>query len=61
MIPFPLYDTGEMVGTVVNVFNNGGQDQLHVMLDSSSKSPSEVRNIKSGTAKSSQLVWIPFV
>ncbi|KAK9706904.1 hypothetical protein RND81_07G159800 [Saponaria officinalis] len=27
-------DTGEAVGTVVNVFNNGGNDLLHVMLES---------------------------
>ena len=48
------------MGTVVNVFDTGGDDLLHVMLDSS-KSPNEVRNQKRDISKSGQFVWIPFV
>ncbi|KAL1220495.1 UDP-N-acetylglucosamine diphosphorylase 1 [Cardamine amara subsp. amara] len=49
-----LKETGQLVGTVANVFDNGGNDLLHVLLDSSM----EVCN---GGAKTNQLVWIPFV
>ncbi|CAH8383580.1 unnamed protein product [Eruca vesicaria subsp. sativa] len=49
-----LKETGQLVGTVANVFDNGGNDLLHVLLDSSM----EVCN---GSAKTNQLVWIPFV
>ncbi|ESQ39789.1 hypothetical protein EUTSA_v10000812mg [Eutrema salsugineum] len=49
-----LKETGQLVGTVANIFDNGGNDLLHVLLDSSM----EVCN---GNAKTNQLVWIPFV
>ncbi|XP_010494824.1 PREDICTED: uncharacterized protein LOC104771905 [Camelina sativa] len=49
-----LKETGQLVGTVANIFDNGGNDLLHVLLDSSM----EVCN---GSAKTNQLVWIPFV
>ncbi|KAI3681067.1 hypothetical protein L6452_35849 [Arctium lappa] len=52
-----LKETGEPVGTVVNVFDNGGSDLLHVKLDSSS----EIID-KNGKLKSeAPLVWVPFV
>ncbi|CAN8245875.1 unnamed protein product [Cochlearia groenlandica] len=46
-----LKETGQLVGTVANIFDNGGNDLLHVLLDSSME----------GSAKTNQLVWIPFV
>ncbi|CAH2046207.1 unnamed protein product [Thlaspi arvense] len=49
-----LKETGQLVGTVANVFDNGGNDLLHVMLDSSME-------VSNGSAKTNQLVWIPFV
>lgn len=49
-----LKETGQLVGTVANVFDNGGNDLLHVLLDSSMEACN-------GTAKTNQLVWIPFV
>uniref|UniRef100_A0A1J3K4H8 Ribosome maturation factor RimM n=1 Tax=Noccaea caerulescens TaxID=107243 RepID=A0A1J3K4H8_NOCCA len=50
-----LKETGQLVGTVDNVFDNGGNDLLHVLLDSSSM------EVCSGNPKTNQLVWIPFV
>ncbi|CAA7014452.1 unnamed protein product [Microthlaspi erraticum] len=50
-----LKETGQLVGTVDNVFDNGGNDLLHVLLDSSM----EVSN--GNNTKTNQLVWIPFV
>ncbi|VVB08154.1 unnamed protein product [Arabis nemorensis] len=49
-----LKETGQLVGTVANVFDNGGNDLLHVLLDSSI-------DVSNGSAKTNQLVWIPFV
>ncbi|XP_010559268.1 PREDICTED: uncharacterized protein LOC104827733 [Tarenaya hassleriana] len=57
-----LKETGQVVGNVSTVYDNGGYDLLHVMLDSS-------MDVKNGSAdtKSSEgsgtgrLVWIPFV
>ncbi|KAF8118569.1 hypothetical protein N665_0004s0050 [Sinapis alba] len=49
-----LKETGQLIGTVANVFDNGGNDLLHVMLDSSMEACN-------GNAKTNQLVWIPFV
>ncbi|RID60467.1 hypothetical protein BRARA_F03621 [Brassica rapa] len=49
-----LKETGQLVGTVANVFDNGGNDLLHVLLDSSMEACN-------GSAKTNQLVWIPFV
>ncbi|XAR66659.1 hypothetical protein NMG60_11012961 [Bertholletia excelsa] len=45
-----LKETGELVGTVVNVFNSGASDLLHVML-----------NPKPEAGASGPLVWVPFV
>ncbi|XP_044461479.1 uncharacterized protein LOC123192863 isoform X2 [Mangifera indica] len=57
-----MKETGELVGTVVNVFNSGANDLLHVMTHSSV-------NLLNGSGKarppetgsSGHLVWIPFV
>lgn len=57
-----LQETGQSVGTVVNVFDSGGSDLLHVMLNSSEDvldttgNPTSTENGVSG-----RLVWIPFV
>ncbi|GAV79576.1 RimM domain-containing protein/PRC domain-containing protein [Cephalotus follicularis] len=53
-----LKESGELVGTVVNIFNSGASDLLHVMLDSSADARDE--NGKPTTASGS-LVWVPFV
>ncbi|GJS27145.1 16S rRNA processing protein RimM [Tanacetum coccineum] len=50
-------ETGEPVGTVVNVFDNGGSDLLQVKLDSSLDVIDKNGNLKS----ESPLVWVPFV
>ncbi|XP_038710763.1 uncharacterized protein LOC120005208 isoform X2 [Tripterygium wilfordii] len=55
-------ETGEPLGTVVNVFNYGASDILRVMLDSSVDKPE--KNLKSTpreTDISGRLVWVPFV
>lgn len=50
------------MGTVVNVFNSGANDLLHVMLCSSVNLPDENGKARSaGTDVSGHLVWIPFV
>ncbi|GER24564.1 ribosome maturation factor rimM [Striga asiatica] len=56
-----LKESGEPVGTVVNVFNSGASDLLHVKLSS-------MRNIADQNGKSNvvegdsgQLAWVPFV
>ncbi|XP_038710833.1 uncharacterized protein LOC120005208 isoform X3 [Tripterygium wilfordii] len=57
-----LKETGEPLGTVVNVFNYGASDILRVMLDSSVDKPE--KNLKSTpreTDISGRLVWVPFV
>ncbi|KAL6991373.1 Nucleotidyltransferase [Sarracenia purpurea var. burkii] len=51
-----LKETGELVGTVANVFNSGASDLLHVMLNSSTAGTS-----KSEASASGPLVWVPFV
>lgn len=56
-----LKETGEAVGTVVNVFNSGGNDLLHVLLEASTGSPDEILKQKSENYESGHLVWIPFV
>lgn len=50
-------ETGEPVGTVVNVFDVGGSDLLQVKLDSSLEVIDKDGNLKS----EAPLVWIPFV
>ncbi|KAI7738927.1 hypothetical protein M8C21_031813 [Ambrosia artemisiifolia] len=52
-----LKETGEPVGTVVNVFDVGGNDLLQVKLDSSLEKIDKNGNLKS----EAPLVWIPFV
>ncbi|GAB4831560.1 hypothetical protein Ancab_005572 [Ancistrocladus abbreviatus] len=52
-----LKETGESIGTVLNVYNSGASDLLHVMLDSYTKLPVQ----RSEKVKSGPLVWIPFV
>ncbi|KAJ0797292.1 putative 16S rRNA processing protein RimM [Helianthus annuus] len=52
-----LKETGEPVGTVVNVFDAGGSDLLQVKLDSSLETIDKNGNLKS----EAPLVWIPFV
>ncbi|CAO2842259.1 unnamed protein product [Amaranthus hypochondriacus] len=56
-----LQDTGEAVGTVVNVFNSGGNDLLHVLLEESTGSSRGSLQQKSNKSDSGHLVWIPFV
>ncbi|XP_071696856.1 uncharacterized protein [Rutidosis leptorrhynchoides] len=52
-----LKETGESVGSVVNVFDNGGSDLLQVKLDSSLEIIDKNGNLKS----EAPLVWVPFV
>lgn len=56
-----LKETGEPVGTVVNVFSTGANDLLQVMLDPSVKTPDHTGNPKSERGVSGPLVWVPFV
>ncbi|KAK4858116.1 hypothetical protein QYF36_011284 [Acer negundo] len=57
-----LKETGELVGTVVNVFNSGASDLLHVMLHSSVNMSDGNGKAKSAeTDVSCHLVWVPFV
>ena len=49
------------MGTVVNVFNSGGNDLLHVLLEESTGSPRGSLQQKSNKSDSGHLVWIPFV
>ncbi|CAA0832371.1 16S rRNA processing protein RimM family [Striga hermonthica] len=56
-----LKESGESVGTVVNVFNSGASDLLHVKLSSIRNIPDQ--NGKSNVVEgdSGQLAWVPFV
>lgn len=57
-----LKETGECVGTVVNVFDSGGNDLLQVMLYTSSDVPDGTGKSKPAEAGvSGHLAWIPFV
>lgn len=57
-----LKETGECVGTVVNVFDNGGNDLLQVMLYTSSDVPGGTGKSKPAEAGvSGHLAWVPFV
>ncbi|KDP21196.1 hypothetical protein JCGZ_21667 [Jatropha curcas] len=57
-----LKETGERVGTVVNVFDNGGSDLLQVMLYQSVDVLGEVeKSMSSDMGLSGPLVWVPFV
>ncbi|XWS18588.1 hypothetical protein CRYUN_Cryun32bG0057600 [Craigia yunnanensis] len=57
-----LKETGQVVGTVVNVFNSGASDLLHVMLKSCVFMPdgSGESNLTE-VGDSGPLVWVPFV
>jgi hypothetical protein len=58
----PSQETGECVGTVVNVFDNGGNDLLQVMLYTSSDVPGGTGKSKPAEAGvSGHLAWVPFV
>ncbi|MCL7022326.1 hypothetical protein MKW94_023197 [Papaver nudicaule] len=56
-----LKDTGELVGTVINVFSSGGNDLLQVMLSSTEETPNVSGSVEAGNDVSGPLVWIPFV
>ncbi|CAK7350285.1 unnamed protein product [Dovyalis caffra] len=57
-----LKETGECVGTVVNVFDNGGNDLLQAMLYRSSDVPDGTEKSKPAeSGVSGHLAWIPFV
>ncbi|WCJ37859.1 Ribosome maturation factor RimM [Euphorbia peplus] len=54
-----LKETGESVGTVVNVFDSGGNDLLQVMLYPQPDGPG--KSMTEQTGLSGPLVWVPFV
>ncbi|KAL6546432.1 hypothetical protein OROMI_022153 [Orobanche minor] len=56
-----LKESREPIGTVVDVFNNGANDLLHVKLSSVRNFPNRIENSKTGERDSGPLVWIPFV
>ncbi|XP_059669282.1 uncharacterized protein LOC132314429 [Cornus florida] len=56
-----LKETGEPVGTVVNVFDSGASDLLHVMLNSSTEMPDGTGKQEPNGGASAPLVWVPFV
>ncbi|XP_010052115.2 uncharacterized protein LOC104440828 [Eucalyptus grandis] len=57
-----LKESGEPIGTVVNVYNSGANDLLYVMLDSSTRSSDHVGKSKpTETGATNHFVWVPFV
>ncbi|KAL8555225.1 hypothetical protein ACS0TY_003145 [Phlomoides rotata] len=54
-------ESGEPVGTVVNIFNSGASDLLQVKLNSLRKIPDQIGNSEIGAGDSGPLVWLPFV
>ncbi|KAL3616951.1 hypothetical protein CASFOL_039345 [Castilleja foliolosa] len=57
-----LEESKEPVGTVVNVFNSGASDLLHVKLNSSNDTSNQHEKSKTGEDDGSgPLVWVPFV
>ncbi|XP_059439372.1 uncharacterized protein LOC132171970 [Corylus avellana] len=57
-----LKETGEFVGTVVNIYNSGASDLLHVKLDSSVNMLDKTGKPRTTeTVVSDHLVYIPFV
>ncbi|KAM4101115.1 hypothetical protein ACJW30_05G118900 [Castanea mollissima] len=57
-----LKETGESVGTVVNVYNSGASDLLHVKLDSSVNFLPKTGELKTTeTRVSGHLIYVPFV
>lgn len=53
-------ESGELLGTVFDIFNSGANDILQVLLDSSFDMLDKSGNPRSAEA-SNQLVWVPFV
>lgn len=49
------------MGTVVNVYNSGASDLLHVMLNSSREMTDGTEEVKTEQRASDPLVWVPFV
>lgn len=59
---FSFQETGEFVGTVVNIYNSGASDILHVKLDSSVNMLDKTGKPRTTeTVASDHLVYIPFV
>ncbi|GFP91256.1 ribosome maturation factor rimm [Phtheirospermum japonicum] len=57
-----ILESREPVGTVVNVFNSGASDLLHVKLSSLRNTPNQNGKSKTGESDDSgPLVWVPFV
>lgn len=57
-----MQETGELVGTVVNVFNSGASDLLQVMLVSFIDMPNgSAKPEVASNGQSGSLVWVPFV
>lgn len=61
MVPYFPQESGELVGTVVNVFKSGASDLLQVMLDSSGNLANGNGRTESVVGDSARLVWVPFV
>lgn len=58
----PFQESGEPIGTVVNVYDSGASDLLHVMLDSSTHNSDGVGKSKPmETGASNHFIWVPFV
>lgn len=49
------------MGTVVNVYNSGASDLLHVVLNSSGEMTDGTGKVKPEQSTSERLVWVPFV
>lgn len=59
---FSYQESGELLGTVVDVFNSGANDLLQVLLDSSFDMLDKSGKPRSAEAEvSNLLVWVPFV
>ncbi|XP_011096478.2 uncharacterized protein LOC105175663 [Sesamum indicum] len=56
-----LKESGEPIGVVVNVFNSGASDLLHVKLNSLRNIHDKIGKSKIGQGDSGPLVWVPFV
>lgn len=56
-----LKDTGELVGTVIDIYNTGASDLLRVMLSQTKDSVANISAAASEEESSAPLIWIPFV
>ncbi|KAF5191498.1 Ribosome maturation factor rimm [Thalictrum thalictroides] len=56
-----LKDTGKLVGTVINVFNSGGPNDLLQVKIYSNEETDDGTGSESGTDVSGHLAWVPFV